>query len=80
MRQVPEKLESHSQLGFLDQQDWERLYRIVKGKQFSPPSDESGRPAYPGKAEEQAAWEWIESFYGARVRAALYPSDRTQEA
>ena len=77
VKQVPEKLEWHPSLCFLNHEDWERLHRIVRAKKFSPSPVEEGRFPYPSKADQQSAWEWIESMYGLRGRAALYPSDRS---
>ncbi len=74
---VPEKLEWRPDHCFMDDEDWRRLYKIVNARKFSKNSGGGVRPAYPSKGEQQAAWDWIESFYGLRVRAVLYPSDRS---
>ncbi len=72
---VPKQLEWCPSHCFMGAEDWVRLHRIVTRRKFSKRSGES--PAYPSKGEQQAAWDWLETVYGRRVRSVLYPSDRS---
>jgi hypothetical protein len=74
---VPEKLEWCPAHCFMDAEDWRRLHKIVSTRKFSKNSGGQLRRTYPSKLDQQAAWDWVESFYGLRVRAVLYPSDRS---
>lgn len=74
---VPEKVERCPELPFMGCEDWHRLHSIVIARRFLGVQGGRSRLANPSKADQQSAWEWIESMYGIRVRAALYPSDRS---
>ena len=73
---VPEQLDWCPSLPFMDSEDWERCHRFRMDRRFSKGRRTGFRSSYPKNADECAAWDWIESIYGLRVRPVLYPSDR----
>jgi hypothetical protein len=73
---VPEQLDWCPSLPFMDSEDWERCHRFRMERRFSKSRRTGFRSSYPKNADECAAWDWIESIYGLRVRPVLYPSDR----
>ena len=74
---VHERLEQCPELPFMEPEDWRRLHGAVIAKRYLRGLEGRTASSYPSKADQQSAWEWIESMYGIRVRAALYPSDRS---
>ena len=76
MKLVPEEAERCPSLCFMAPQDWARCHRFMRARKFSKKTLKGSKASYPKNGEAMAAWDWIESLYGIRVRVALYPSDR----
>ena len=79
VKQVPERLKWCPSHSFMADDDWRRLFGIVSRHKFSKTSGGRGKGFHPSRAEQNAAWEWVESIYGQRVRCVLYPSDRSHK-
>ncbi len=73
---VPEEIEAHPSLPFMTSEDWTLCHGFVTARKFSKKRLRGSALTYPKNAEAMAAWDWIESLYGRRVRLALYPSDK----
>ena len=76
IKRVPEELNDHPSLCFMTLEDWERCHGFVERRKFSKKRLHGARVSYPKNAEAEAAWDWVDSIYGRRVRLALYPSDK----
>lgn len=76
---VPEQIESHPTLYFMRPEDWQRCFGFRKERRFAKGRKLGTHSVYPRLADQRAAWDWLESIYGARVRSACYPSDRAHK-
>jgi hypothetical protein len=64
------------ELYFMAEEDWEGCFSFRNERRFSKAKRLSSRTTYPRLSDQQAAWDWVESLYGTRVRVACYPSER----
>lgn len=71
---IPDHFDWCEDLYFMAEEDWRRLQHFRRMRMFPNGQGDSGAP--PKNADYRAAWDWVESIYGLRVRAALHPSDR----
>jgi hypothetical protein len=77
---VPEKLEWCPSLPFMTSADWECCHKFRTERRFSKAKHDGFRTRYPKNSDQAAAWDWIESIYGQRVRSALFTSDRCHKS
>ncbi|MGA9752813.1 MAG: hypothetical protein WBS54_13600 [Acidobacteriota bacterium] len=76
IKAVPEEIGRCPSLPFMTSEDWTLCHGFVTARKFSKKRLRGSALTYPKNAEAMAAWDWIESLYGRRVRLALYPSDK----
>jgi hypothetical protein len=74
MKSVPDDLKWCPDLYFMTSEDWRRFYGIRRARMY--PDGQSAECSCPKNADYRAAWDWVEFFYGLRVRVALHPSDK----
>lgn len=77
VKTVPDHFEWCTDLYFMTEEDWKHLQDYRRTRTFPKGQDNAG--ASPKNADYRAAWDWIESIYGIRVRAALHPSDKNHK-
>jgi hypothetical protein len=77
VKSVPNSIECCPELYFMTSQDWGRFHGIRRARMY--PKGQGVECVCPKNADYRAAWEWVESFYGLRVRTALHPSDKNHK-
>ena len=77
VKSVPDDLRYCPDLYFMTAADWQRCHDIRYARLF--PKGRGGEGACPKNADYRAAWQWVESFYGLRVRNTLHLSDRNHK-
>ena len=77
VKSVPDNVQRCPEFYFMTPEDWRHLHGIRRARMS--PKGQCAAGDCPKNADYRAAWDWVESFYGLRVRVALHPSDKNHK-